>query len=293
VEKMMIAIDAQRVTAAGHSGPACRGDIEVSLLFIRRQMGKPVMFSAAYTGGEPEELFAVDPHRVTVHDMRALAPVSVDRQGFALRNWPVDGFDLHDDGVVRSAYFQAMAARLRDELGAKEVHFFDATRRSDAASGAANSDGARGTASRVHVDYTASSGPQRAREVVGTGRFDDLMAAGRRIVQLNVWRPINGPVRRSPLALADASTVRARDLVATDQIYPDRTGEIYHLAYDAAQLWYHAPGMTPDEVLLIKGWDSNPYPVARFTPHAAFELPDHAVNARVRESIEARAILVI
>ena len=63
-------------------------------------------------------------------------------------------------------------------------------------------------------------------------------------------------MQRSPLALADASSVRPEDLIATDQVFPDRVGEIYHLAYDPAQRWYYAPEMSPDEVLLIKGWDS-------------------------------------
>ena len=51
-------------------------------------------------------------------------------------------------------------------------------------------------------------------------------------------------------------------------------GEIYHLAYHPSQRWYYAPRMTPDEALLIKGWDSLADGPTRFTPHGAFELPD-------------------
>ena len=83
-----------------------------------------------------------------------------------------------------------------------------------------------------------------------------------------------GRSQRSPLALADASSVRPEDLIATDQVFPDRVGEIYHLAHNPAQRWYYAPLMTPDEVLLIKGWDSLDDGRARFTPHGAFDLPD-------------------
>ena len=70
---------------------------------------------------------------------------------------------------------------------------------------AANPDGARGPASRVHVDYTVDSGPRRARDALGAEEVDRVLAGGGRIVQINVWRPISGPVRRAPLALADAA----------------------------------------------------------------------------------------
>ena len=145
----------------------------------------------------------------------------------------------------------------------------------------------------MHVDYTAKSGPQRVKDLLGEDEAARLAASGARILQINVWRPIRGPVQRSPLALADASSVAPEDLIATDQVFPDRVGEIYHLAYDPAQLWYYAPEMTPDEVLLIKGWDSLDDGRARFTPHGAFDLPDTPDDAAPRESIEVRTLVVI
>src|SRR3546814_6813576 len=107
----------------------------------------------------------------------------------------------------------------------------------------------------------------------------------------SVWRPIRGPVARSPLALADAASVRPQDLVATDQLFPGRVGEIYHLAYHPAQRWYYAPAMARDEVLLIKGWDSLDDGRARFTPHSAFRLPQQRADAPARESIELRSFV--
>jgi hypothetical protein len=131
------------------------------------------------------------------------------------------------------------------------------------------------------------------RDLLGEAEAERLADAGARIVQLNVWRPIRGPVERSPLALADATSVRSEDLIATDQVFPDRVGEIYHLAYDPSQRWYYAPRMTSDEVLLIKGWDSFKDGRTRFTPHGAFELPDTPENTAPRESIEVRTLVVI
>jgi hypothetical protein len=116
--------------------------------------------------------------------------------------------------------------------------------------------------------------------------------AAQSAVQVNVWRPITGPVRRSPLALADARTVQQNELIATDQLFPDRVGEIYHLAYSSEQRWYWAPDMRRDEVLLIKGWDSEVAGRVRFTPHSAVQLADRDTQRLARESIEARAYLV-
>ena len=268
-------------------------DVVAPLTFITPQAEKPVLLSQAYTGGESKFLFEVEDHAVPIADMRPAAErLTLDIAGFALRTSPTAVRDLYDDDTVEHAYFAEIEALLKAEFGASRVAIFDATRRSDGGGGAANPDGKRGAATRIHVDYTAKSGPQRARDVLGEAEVDRLLSAGARLVQVNVWRPITGPVRRSPLALADASSVRPEDLVATDQRFPNRTGEIYHLAYNPGQRWYYAPEMTPDEVLLIKGWDSLEDGRAQYTPHSAFPLPDQD-GAPPRESIEVRTIVVI
>src|SRR3546814_1160487 len=41
--------------------------------------------------------------------------------------------------------------------------------------------------------------------------------------------------------------------------------------HDALPIWYYAPAMARDEVLLIKGWDSLDDGRARFTPHRSEE----------------------
>ena len=117
---------------------------------------------------------------------------------------------------------------------------FDVTRRSDGGTGAENRDGLRGPAWRVHVDYTIKSGPQRVRDILGETEVTRLNACGGRIIQINVWRPIRGPVERAPLAVADASSVRPEELIATDQVFPDLVGEIYHLAHAPSQRWYYS-----------------------------------------------------
>lgn len=282
-----------RNPAVDAPAPRAQADVHAALTFITPQDTKPAFKSSRITGGEPEILFATEPHIVPIRDARPVAAAqSLDREGFVLRHSPTRVADLYDDRAVEGAYYREIEALLRTELGADRVVIFDATRRSDAGAGAANPDGQRGPATRVHADYTVLSGPQRFRDLVGDAEADRLFAADARVVQLNVWRPIAGPVRRSPLALADAASVRPEDLVATDQIFPDRVGEIYHLRHNPAQRWYYLPEIGRDEVVLIKGWDSDPAR-ARFTPHGAFALPATPADAPPRESIEVRTYAVI
>lgn len=287
----------QAVFSSAAAGPAptqLATPIRGTLSFIVPQDEKPAFHSAALTGDQPKMLFETEPHEVQVADMRPFAErFSIDREGFELIGHETGVEDLYDDEAVAARYYPEIEALLRARFGADRVVIFDATRRSDNGIGAANPDGRRGPAGRIHVDYTAKSGPQRVKDFLGEQEARRLAASGARVIQVNVWRPITGPVRRSPLALADASSVRPEELVATDQVFPDRVGEIYHLTHAPAQRWYYAPEMTRDEVLLIKGWDSLEDGRAQYTPHSAFDLPEGTEAAPPRESIEVRTFVVI
>ncbi len=264
------------------------------LTFIIPQDHKPAFHSAALTGGEPKVFFKTEERTVTIEDMREKAvTLSVEREGFELLNAPTAVADLGDDAAVEGPYYREIEDLLTARFGASRVAIFDATRRSDGGGGATNPDGQRGPARRVHVDYTAKSGPQRVRDVLGEAEAERLFESGARIIQVNVWRPIKGPVKRAPLALADASSIAPQELVATDQVFPGRVGEIYHLAYAPSQKWYYAPDMRTDEVILIKGWDTLDDGRALYTPHGAFDLPDTAPDTPPRESIEVRTLVII
>ncbi|NQW09844.1 MAG: methyltransferase [Alphaproteobacteria bacterium] len=254
---------------------------------------KPSFHSSALTGGEPKIFFATEDREVAIADMRAIAEeLSIEREGFELRRHATTVDDLYDDDAIARVYEPEIEALLKGMTGADRVVIFDHTRRSDTPAGAKNPDGSRGPASRVHVDYTVASGPQRAKDSLGAEEVERVLNSGGRIVQVNVWRPITGPVQRSPLALADATSIGPDALVATDQVFPNRVGEIYQVAHGAGQRWYWASEMTRDEIILIKGWDSLQDGRAVFTPHGAFQLPDQNPKAPARESIETRTYLV-
>ena len=275
------------------SDPQTQSDVQAALTFLVPQDEKPYFHSSALTGGAPKIFFETEDRQVNIRDMRPVAEnFTLDRQGFVLHRHRTSVENLYDDEAVENVYNRETEDLLKAYAGADQVVIFDHTRRSDGDGGATNPDGVRGPADRVHVDYTTVSGPIRAREVLGDALFDRIIGNGGRIVQVNVWRPITGPVRRTPLALADAESIRPEELVATEQIFPDRVGEIFQLAHAPEQHWYWVPRMDRDEVLLIKGWDSIDDGRARFAPHGAFRLPDQRDEDPARESIETRTYML-
>ena len=167
--------------------------VEGALSFIVPQDTKPVFHSTALTGGEAKIFFELEDVSVPVADMRPIAEnLSVDTQGFELLHHETQVDDLYDDAAVDSTYHAEVEDILRERFDATHVAIFDVTRRSDDTGGARNPDGLRGPATRVHVDYTVASGPQRAKDVLSEAEYERLIEAGVRILQVNVWRPISG-----------------------------------------------------------------------------------------------------
>jgi hypothetical protein len=115
----------------------------------------------------------------------------------------------------------------------------------------------------------------------------------RRLV--NLWRPIVGPVWDNPLTVCDARSVSPEDLVATDINHfgaddltaPRHSGQIYSVRYNPAHQWFYVSEMRPEEVLLLKCYDSRADGRARFMPHTGFQNPACPSEFVPRESIEA------
>jgi hypothetical protein len=83
----------------------------------------------------------------------------------------------------------------------------------------------------------------------------------------------------------------AKDLVVSDILYPDRSGEIYLVQQSSHHRWAYFSEMDSHEALVFKQYDSQVNGVGRFTPHSAFDLPDIAPDAPLRESIEIRCLV--
>jgi hypothetical protein len=111
----------------------------------------------------------------------------------------------------------------------------------------------------------------------------------RRFAIVQVWRAINQPIERHPLAIADARSLQPQDFIAAERRFPDRVGEIYQFQYNPAHRWTWFPRMRRDEALVFKVYDSEEDGRARWGAHTSFDDPATAANAGPRESIEIRA----
>lgn len=242
-----------------------------------------------YTYGPPPGMPArsgeLDPRIVSIANGRGLAP-QLDREGFELRRVATEVADFYDAEAVKRVYYPEIERLLKAATGAAEILIFDHTVR-NTSSEQQSGRKVRGPAARVHNDYTEASAPQRVRDLLPAEVAEARL--GRRFAEINVWRPIKGPVKSTPLALCDARSLDAADLVRTELRYPDRTGEIYTARFNPRHRWLYFPEMRADEVLLIKCFDSARDGRARLSVHTAFDDPATAPDAPARESIEVRA----
>ena len=188
---------------------------------------KPYSYNYEPPPGVPVRNTSEETHEVKVLDARAVNDhLSLDREGFVLLRHPTAAKDLYDEGELARVYYPECARLIKDFTGATRVHVFDHIVRNAARMG--NGNAIKGYAGRVHNDYTAWSAPQRVRDLVGADAEELLR---HRYAEINVWRPIRGPLLRSPLALCDATTLSEENLIGSELRYPDRSGETYVVIY--------------------------------------------------------------
>ncbi len=237
-------------------------------------------------------------HLVPIRDARPIADeLRLDEHGFELHSRGSKFADFYNEAAVRERYYPEVQAVMRAITGALAVIVFDHNVRS-AARAARGEFGVRVPVDQVHNDYTKQSGPKRKREILAQAGRSDL--ADRHVAFVNLWRPIVGPVWDNPLAVCDARSVSPEDLVATDIHHfgehdvsaPRHSGQIYSVRYNPAHRWFYVSEMRPDEVLLLKCYDSRADGRARFLPHTGFRNPACPPEFVPRESIEARALVV-
>jgi hypothetical protein len=233
------------------------------------------------TGGK------LDPRRVTVHNGRLRAgEFALERNGFRFVRHDTRMADFFDEAEVRSRYYAEMEALVKAETGASRVVVFDHTlRTADDAMREARK--IREVVPRVHNDYTEWSGPQRVRDLL-PDEADGLLR--RRFAIVQVWRPIRHPVETFPLAICDATSLSAENLVVSERRYPNRIGQTYAITYNPAHHWYWFPRMRREEAIVFKVYESLTDGRARWTAHTAFQDPTLPPNARPRESIEIRTL---
>jgi len=226
-------------------------------------------------------------HKMTVTNGRPLiGQFSLEREGFIFVNHETKVKNFYDDAEVRSVYYDETEQLVKEISGAKRVVVFDHTLRS-ADPGMREEKQISGPVRNAHNDYTEWSGPQRVRDLL-PDEAEELLK--RRFAVVQTWRPINKPVQREHLAIADARSVGIKELIPSARVYPDRRGEVYHSTYNPEHRWYYFPNMRRNEAIVFKCYDSERDGRARWTAHCGFDDPTSSPGAPPRESIEMRTL---
>lgn len=264
--------------------------VRAVLNYTRNTGVRPINYTYDPPQGVPRNSGEVDARTVTIRDARQVAGFGLDVSGFGLlhhhstlRHWE----DFQDSGRVKAVDYPEVIAAIKAHTGADKVVLFDHTLRdSSALPGNAQ---LREAVRRVHDDQTLESGPRRVARHLSPE--EAAWRLQRRYAIVNFWRPIGGPVLSTPLAVCDARTIERRDLIPSDLIYRDWTGETYAVAYNPKHRWYWYPRQAPYEATLLKIYDSATDGRARLTAHSAFDDQSSAPDAPARRSIEVRALL--
>jgi len=140
----------------------------------------------------------------------------------------------------------------------------------------------------AHVDVSDATAAVFAQRAAPPGR---PLA---RFAHYNIWRALSPPPQDVPLAVCDARSVTAADLIAADAVFdspgkPEWSFEGLLLAHAATHRWHWFPDMQRDEALIFKTHDSD-RSRAHCVPHVAFDAAACPAQAAPRVSIEMRAL---
>ena len=236
--------------------------------------------------------------KVNIYDCRLMRNnLDLDIEGFELHQIPTEFNDFYNSEEVIRRYYPEVESEMEQRLSAFKVIVFDHNVRCQVKADSGQ-DGVREPVDGAHNDYTLSSGPRRIKEILEDNGLSTLLS--KRCALVNFWRPIRGPVEDFPLAICDAQTTTLADFIPTtiehyqesDLTSPSLVGEIYSFKHNPNHRWFYAPKMTPDEVILLKCFDSGTNGQASFTGHTGFLNPNLPKKFTPRESIEARTLVV-
>jgi hypothetical protein len=238
------------------------------------------------------------PYPVTIRNARLSGPFTLDEHGFCLAQHHTAISDWENQYAPDSAYAAEVGEVARRLTGADVVIPLGGMLRDSAAT----SPTVQPPAAEAHVDFT-----QRCAERRGAALYRQRQpeASGyRRLIGFSLWRALSAPPQDMPLALCEGRSVRddegthntkvdVTEIPTGEALYAPIAGEedmlaatIFH--YSPGHRWWYFPDMEPDEVVLIKLYDSD-HTTAWRCPHTAFR-DDTRPDARPRRSMEFRGM---
>ncbi|TFK23402.1 hypothetical protein FA15DRAFT_670515 [Coprinopsis marcescibilis] len=242
------------------------------------------------TGDRPRNFKRVE-HPAEIENLRGKEnSVTLDTAGFQFFHHPAKHTSFENDEEVEREYYPESIELIKQLTGASRVVLFDHTIRRNRPGQLDDSPQRRQPVAQTHVDQTPASAVARVHRHLPASDAPELLK--KRFQIINLWRPISHAAWDWPLALCDYRSVDPKDALPVTLVYPDREGETYGITYNPNHKWKYLRAMTPEEIVLIKCFDSiQDGSVAKFTPHTGFEDPSTPEGSPLRESIELRALV--
>ena len=246
------------------------------------------------------------PSNTLISDARLAEDIGLESSGFQLFHRPSSVDDFLNNKEVMRIYYDECKTLAKELTGASVAFTYDHLIREP---GQQISGG--GTDGQPHV-----TGEDQGGGYIGTAHMDytdtttwtDYLAVHNeqppnsavRTISLNFWRGLSTVVDDYPLAICDARSVKKKDLFetvvfgygASNYSWHDIGIETYSVKYSEDQQWYYFPRMTPEEVLVIKSYDSLGV-IGNTCPHSAFNNPAANPDSPPRRSIELRVLCFI
>jgi hypothetical protein len=238
------------------------------------------------------------PLRMEMMDIEDARPIrgqfSLDREGVFLADAPCSVKNFHDREAAAKVYLPELEEAVRAVTGAHKVVVGKGwVHRHSDRSERFGEEGTTFPGRYAHVDYSDLSGPETARQMLGEDPDAEALMKGRFAI-FNLWRALSAPPQDCPLCVADATSVEARDLVISHIVLgagPDREFKVQTnmVGYNPNHRWVYFSDMRRDELLIFRGYDSDPSR-SRRVPHTAFDDPSAGPDAPPRESIDIRCV---
>jgi len=258
--------------------------VRAAIAYAGRGIARP-RYHANDTSRDLLEIVPVD---VDIVDARGLA-TTLDGAGFMLVEHGSRVADFADRAALEAMHRAEITDLLGELSGADRVivNSPGILRFSERAAKSGKLDNSR-PARFAHVDISDATAAAFAQRVAPPGQ------RVARFAHYNVWRVISAPPQDVPLAVCDARSVAASDLIPADAVFdsPDRPEWSFEglvFAHHPSHLWHWFPDMTRDEAIVFKTHDSDSGR-AHCVPHVAFDNPLAGADAPPRASIEMRGI---
>lgn len=251
-----------------------------------------------------------------IHDLRGIEQdFHVDEQGFQVLQHKSVESTFEDEKHIKAVVYKETEELLRSTLGASKAHCFShlVRRGRPEIARAIAADPTRADNENMtvavpspgaHIDHSNVGAVQIVEDNFSKEEASRLQEQHIHWAIINLWRPVE-TVYRDPLCLCDARSVDEKDLHSQVVRLPVKGGG---LSFDSVSKgasfgtvavtantdhkWYYLSHMRPDEVFLIRIYDSKiESRVSSGIPHTSFMIPG-TEDAPTRQSIELRCLVI-